>query len=312
MSNDDLKHKASITLQLKEQYTRAYSNEDYVNGKRLELEYVELRKEVLNAVDSEIKRVQSIPIATIKEEVANMLPIDAQSTGIISLDKELVPSPQSKLGGFGLGNYIQIAGSRGAGKTSLLLKIMTSLSLNQRVCWMDFEMGKKRVTKKLKSFVHDDKNLLYYNASRELSDIIDEIKLLTASGVANFVIDSTMKINTKDITNLYERFSKISQELSSLTSTLHINIFIINQMSQNAEKENSLSLKHGNDAEYDADYIFYILKMKKTDARDRIIKDNQGFPIYDESYRLIKCTKNREYDRLFSVKVAIEEIFSKN
>ncbi|MBN2825999.1 MAG: hypothetical protein JXQ76_11780 [Campylobacterales bacterium] len=313
MSSNDLKNKAQNALKLKEEYAKAYANEDYENGKRLELKYIELRKEVLTAVDNEIKRVQSIPIILIKAEVANMPPIDAQSTGILSLDRELVETKQnSYLGGFGLGNYIQIAGSRGAGKTSLLLKIMTSMSLQQQVCWMDFEMGKKRVVEKLKQFNHHNENLLYYNASRELSDIIDEIKLLSASGVSHFVIDSTMKIQTKGITNLYERFSKISQELSALTSTLNINIYIINQMSQNAEKENTLSLKHGNDAEYDADYLFYVLKMKKTDERGRVIKDREGIALFDESYRVIKCAKNREYDRLFSVNVPIEEIFSKN
>lgn len=305
-----LKQKATEALRLKEQYSRAYET-DFDLGKKLELQYLSLRREILDEVDSDIKRQKSVPIREIKRRVTATPKKPKRATGIRSLDYELVTYKQKmrhETGGFSLGNIIQIAGSRGAGKTSLMLKMLTSLSNFERVCWMDFEMGERRVTEKLEDFAHNEDNLLYYNSSRELSDVIDEIKFLNASGVNHFVIDSTMKLYSKKATDTYDKFSSISRELSELTSTIGINIYIINQMSQQSERDGALMLKGGNDAEYDADYIIYILKMKKLE-NGKIVKDEMGFDIYDEDMRLIKCTKNREDDRTFTVQVNKSEIF---
>lgn len=306
----DLKEKSQKALSLKTQYMRAYES-DFALGKQLEIAYLELRKEILEEVDKDIKRQKSIPIKEIKRRVLAMPKRPKRETGISSLDYELVTESQKmrhEKGGLSLGNYIQIAGSRGAGKSSLMLKIMTNLSNYERVCWVDFEMGEKRVIEKLEDFGHDEDNLLYYNSSRYLEDIIDEIKFLNASGVNHFVIDSTMKISVKGVADKYDRFSTISQKLSELTSTLGINIYIINQMSQSAERDGFLSIKHGNDAEYDADYIFYILKIKKENSGE-VETDELGFEVYDEEKRAIVCTKNREDDRLFNVVINKSEIF---
>ncbi len=308
----NLQEKANKARELKAEYSRAYEV-DFNTGKKIELEYLSLRSQILAEVDNEIKRQRSIPIGEIKKRVEAMVHKPKRETGIRTLDYELVTDMQKlqhQMGGFSLGNYIQIAGERYAGKTSFMLKVLTNLSHHEQVCWVDFEMGERRVVQKLKDFTHDEKKLLYYNASRHLDEIIDEIKFLNASGVNHFVIDSTMKITIKNITDKYDRFSTISQQLSELTSILGINIYIINQMSQGALREGELSLKHGNDAEYDADYIFYILRAKKI-LNGKVAKDKDGFTIYDDSMRIIKCTKNREDDRLFSVTIGKSEIFSK-
>jgi len=305
-----LKEKALQARSLQEQYIRAYET-DFEEGRRLELEYLDLKREVLLSVDDNIKRQKSLPIHVIKKRVAEMPKRPKRETGIRSLDMELVTEAQKmrgERGGLSLGNYIQIAGSRGAGKSSFMLKILTSLSNYEPVCWIDFEMGEKRVVEKLKDFDHSDDNLLYYNSSRYLDEIIAEIKFLNASGVNHFVIDSTMKIMVKGVADKYDRFSLISQMLSELTSTLMVNIYIINQMSQSAERDGVLSIKHGNDAEYDADYIFYVLKMKK-EVNGEIVKDELGFEMYDEDMRVIKCTKNREDDRTFTAVINKSEIF---
>ncbi|MDM5264699.1 hypothetical protein PF327_10880 [Sulfurovum sp. XTW-4] len=307
----ELKQKAEMALSLRNRYASAYQAGDIAEGKKLEHEYLTLRLEVLNEVNTEIKRQRSIPVRLIKQEVANMPKRPKRETGIRSLDYALVTERQAMLnhrGGFSLGNYIQIAGSRGAGKSSLMLKIMTSLSNHERVSWFDFEMGKKRVTEKLEDFEHNEDNLLYYNSSRDLDDVVSEIKLLNASGVNHFVIDSTMKLNIKGVSDRYERYSLISQNLSELTSTLGINIYIINQISQSSERDGVLAIKHGNDAEYDADYIIYILKMKLVE-NGKVKKDEFGMDLFNEDMRIIKCTKNREDDRLFTIELNKSEIF---
>ena len=303
--------KANKTIELRTQYTNAYQNGDIEAGKKIELEYLKLRSEVLGEVDDEVARQRSMPISKVKERVAAKPKRPKRETGIRSLDRALVSDRDAmfgKVGGFAVGSYVQIAGSRGAGKTSIMMKIMTGLSLVERVCWFDFEIGQKRVTEKIEAFTHNDTNLLYYNASRDLDDVIGEIKLLQATGVEHFVIDSTMKISVSGVHDRYERYSTISQRLSELTSTLGINIYIINQMSQSAERDGVLAIKHGNDAEYDADYIIYVLK-KRIIENGKAKKDQYGMNLFDETMRLIRIEKNREDDRTLTVEVPKDEIF---
>jgi hypothetical protein len=186
-----------------------------------------------------------------------------------------------------------------------MMKMLTGFSNREKVCWFDFEMGEDRVVKKLDDFPYSPDNMLYYASSRDLTDVIEEIKYLSATGISHFVIDSAMKIRVPGLST-YEKFSEISSQLSALTSSLMINIYMINQMSQMAERENNLSIKHGNDAEYDADFIFFLLNVQATETKDsrgtvtRIPKvDDAGFPIIDDTVRLLKCTKNRQDERLF-------------
>ena len=74
-------------------------------------------------------------------------------TGIRELDYELVNDKmksRGERGGLALGNFIQIAGSKGSGKSSFMLKMLTGFSNYEKVSWFDFEMGEDRVIKKLK------------------------------------------------------------------------------------------------------------------------------------------------------------------
>ena len=211
-------------------------------------------------------------------------------------------------GGLALGNFIQIAGAKGTGKSSLMLKILTGFSLYENVSWFDFEMGEDRVVEKLKAFRHNADKIFYYTASRNIDDVTDEIKFLNAGGVNHFVIDSAMKINVPG-TDRYEKFSTISGRLSELTSYLGINIYMINQMSQSAEREGHLAIKHGNDAEYDADFIFYLVNAIKHDNNNNPIKDETGQLMRDQDKRVLKCEKNRQDDRLFTIEISKTAIF---
>ena len=301
----NLQEKADKTLALKANYLNLYENQNYDNAKKVELEYLDLRRELLTEIDDDIARQRSIPMSIIKKRVYEKVRPKRIETGIHNLDMELVDDAmhmRGEKGGLALGNFIQLAGSKGTGKSTIMLKIITGFSNYERVSWFDFEMGEDRVVKKLEDFTYDDENVLYYSASRLLSDVVDEVKILNASGVKHFVVDSAMKIRVKT-SDRYEKFSTISSELSELTSSLGINIYMINQMSQTAEREGHLSIKHGNDAEYDADFMFFILSKPETDESGDVVVDDMGIPKVDENSRYLKCTKNRQDERLFTVEI---------
>lgn len=300
----NLKEKAQEAKKLQLEYLRLYDLSRDEEAHKKELEYLDARREVILSVNSQIARRRSLPIREVRKMVEAMPETQRRETGISSLDYELLPSDKygnGRKGGFAIGNFIQIVGSRGSGKSSFMMKILTGISRFEQVAWFDFEMGERRVISKLKSYLHDEDNLLYYNGSRSIEEVTDEIKLLNAEGVSHIVIDSTMKITVAGV-DRYEKFSSISGKLSELTSQFGINIYIINQISQYADREGHLSIKHGNDAEYDADFIFYLLN-KPTDE-----EDEAGRPVPDENVRILKCEKNRQDERLFTVEIPKYEI----
>lgn len=299
-----LKAKAEKALELKSKYLHEYEHGSFEKAKETELEYLQARSDVLSGVENNINRQRSIPIKIIKERVRTKPKVKRIETGIRELDYELVTEEMKTRGikgGLALGNFIQIAGSKGVGKSTFMLKMITGFSNYEKVCWFDFEMGEDRVVKKLEDFTHNDDNLLYYASSRTLDDVISEIKLLNASGVNHFVVDSAMKIRVSN-TDRYEKFSTISGELSALTSALGINIYMINQMSQTAERDGILSIKHGNDAEYDADFMLFILN-KPLIKDGKNVYDELGIMKIDDSCRMVRCTKNRQDERLFTVTI---------
>jgi len=304
--------KVKEAKKLEVQFKREYANENYEVGSKIEKEFLQLRLQIIDSVNENINRFKSIPLSVVRERVNQMkrpVPIE---TGIKSLDRELVGKDAHKrgdIGGFPLGNLIQIAGAKGAGKTTILLKMLSNFSLNQKVSWMNFEMSDMQVIDKIDAFNANENNVLYYTSSRELSEIANEIKYLNASGVKHFVIDSNMKINVSNASS-FEKDSKISNVLKELTSVLDINIYMINQMSKENEKNNELYLKGGNDTEYDSDMILFILKAKLLDANDKPKVDELGAVMFDENIRFIKCTKNRIFDnRLFLAKIEKSELF---
>ena len=307
---DNLEEQAKKAMKLKNEYLHLYELDQNKQARSKELEYLELRKNILSSIDENIIRQKSISIRKVRERVESKPMIKRIETGIKSLDMELV-SDSMKLrgisGGMALGNFVQIAGGKGVGKSSIMLSILTGFSHYEKVCWFDFEMGEDRVIQKLKDFNHNEDNMLYYAASRKLDDVVDEIKFLNASGVNHFVIDSAMKINVPN-SDRYEKFSTISGRLSELTSSLGINIYMINQMSQSADGEGRLAIKHGNDAEYDADFIFFIVKVPMRNQHGKVIKDENGIPEVDHDNRMIICEKNRQDERLFKVVIPKYEI----
>ena len=176
-------------MELKDRYLHLYEQDRDKEARAIELKYLELRKTVLYSVDENIIRQKSVPIRQIRERVESKPSIKRIETGIRSLDMELVSDSMKARGisgGMALGNFVQIAGGKGVGKSSIMLSILTGFSNYEKVCWFDFEMGEDRVIQKLKDFKHNEDNMLYYAASRNLDDVVDEIKFLNASGVNHF------------------------------------------------------------------------------------------------------------------------------
>jgi len=279
----------------------------------IEKQYLQDRSKIIDLVNEGMKRRKSISFDNIEKEVAAMPKIMPRETGIRVFDYELVTEADrkySKVGGFPLGKFIQIAGTRGSGKTSLLLKMISGFTYGEQVSWFDFEIGKASSVEKLKQFSYVNTNLLYYGGSRELEDIVSEVKILFAEGVKHFIIDSNMKIRVSGAYSEVNKNSTISDALSELTSSLNINIYLINQVSQQSDKDGTLYLKNGNDGEYDADMMFFITKVRLLDDKKHLAIDDSGQPMWDESARMIHCTKNRPYDRLFTVKIEKNDIFT--
>lgn len=269
-----------------------------------EREYLVLRKELIDEVTTEVQEKKSINFNQVRERVKNRKREPKRETGIRVLDMELVEETKyghGTLGGFTLGNFIQLAGERGAGKTTLMLRILAGLSNHETVSWFNFEMSDEKAVNSLDEFTNG--TIEYYEGSRELSDMVDEIKFLYSSGVRHFLIDSMMKIESKGLKRGYESFSHISSKLSELTSTLGINIYLIQQMSSESQRNNTLMMKHGNDAEYDADYMFFVVKATTGE------KDEAGQHIVDSTKRFLTCTKNRPYHRLFTIEIQKSDIF---
>ncbi len=294
-------------------YKVAYQNNDFENGLNLEKDYLELRLKIINAVNMEVKKRKSIPFYKIREELKDIPVKPKRETGVEKLDSMLLPEDErgfGKLGGFSLGNYIVWAGAKGAGKTTIVLKLMANLSKYEKVAWFDFEMGRRKADSKIRSFEHSDTNLHYYDGDRDLEEIIGEIKVLFADGFRHFVIDSKMKITVNGAKRGYESSSVISSRLSELTSSLEINVHMIDQMSAENTKDAHLGLKGGNDAEYDADYIFYMMKVQKKGSDGRVERDEAGVPLLDDTRRLLICDKNRVDDNDgFRVEICKDDIY---
>ncbi len=304
--NLTFEQKAARTKELEIEYKQLKATDMNASIAK-EKEYIALRSEVLAEFDSAQREKRSENLQVVFDRV-DAMPVDPKfQTGIRSLDMELVDEDEKMRharGGFTMGNFISIAGERSAGKSTIMMKIMAGFTQTQKISWFDFEMGEKSVRRKFEKFTDAIiSNVEYYGGDRDFNIIIEEIKILYAMGIRHFVIDSMMKIRVKGMASKYLEVSYVSSVLSEMTSRLGINIYMINQMNSNDQRTGTLMMKHGNDVEYDSDYIFFILK-KKLDETDEI-----GLSVYDQNSRMIVCLKTRpDEDRLFNVEIPKSEI----
>jgi replicative DNA helicase len=212
----------------------------------------------------------------LKTKVSNMPNAIRYETGVYGLDAEL-------RGGFEVGSLIQLAGASGAGKTTLFLKIVANIAKYAPSCFFNFEMGDRRIIKRLATLLTEDiqwDNLLLNSETRNVNDLVMEITLLASEGMKFFAVDSRMKLRLDGSEAEYQKISKMSSMLSECAIKHDIIILMINQISEEDLKSGRLSFKGSGDQMFDSDMALFIVVNE------------------DESRELI-CRKNRQDEHLF-------------
>lgn len=236
------------------------------NNKIKMLDLLEIKKQ------SENKTARQL-----RDDVDNRKAAIRYETGLHYLDPHLK-------GGFEVGSLIILGGQSGAGKSHILLDMLSNVSRYSKCLFFNFEMGDRRITKRLKRLLHTDEqwdNLHINSTSRDLDDLVMEIKLAAEDGFVFFSVDSKMKINVKGAEAEHQKISKISRVLSEVAIEYDIIIFLINQISEENLKTGRLAFKGSGDQLYDADMALFLT-------------------IGEEDRRTLTCAKNRQDEFLFS------------
>jgi len=224
------------------------------------------------------------------KNVESMPKIPRYRTGLRFLDDHMVDADDTKNIGIEQGSYVVIGGASGGGKTTMTLDILANVSRSNKCVLFNFEMGDKRISKRMKKLLHNKEqadNLLINNSSRSLQDLTGEIKILANDGIKFFVIDSRMKITIKGSRDPeYIKIAQVSRELSELSAKLDIIIIMINQIAEEDLKNGRMSFKGSGDQLYDADIAWFII----------VEKDDNGNIIN----RKIVCAKNRQDEFTYS------------
>lgn len=222
------------------------------------------------------------------------------------------------LKGIPVGVMVQFAASSYVGKTTTLMRLALNIAKTEKIVHFNFEMSDRILHKIYKDMITDyiepkqlENLIIPQDTSNFLDDLVDDIKYLYLHDkIRFFIIDSRMKITTNDRTAT-EAATNISKKLSELVKKFGMTIILINQLSEEAIRENRLVLKESNNQEYDADLFFglaYVYETEEINGKKKIKKDMTGNPIVKENVRLFKCKKNR-LGKPFDGLIYINEIF---
>ena len=223
---------------------------------------------------------RTITARELRTKIYNMPKAIRYEIGIRQIDEHLN-------GGFEVGSLIQLAGASGSGKTTLFLQIIANIAKYTQSAFFNFEMGDRRIVKRLASLLKEEKqwdNLLINSETRDINDLIMEITLLASDGIKFFAVDSRMKLKKQGSEAEYQKISMMSSMLSECAIKNDIIILLINQISEEDLKSGRLSFKGSGDQMFDSDMALFIVVDK------------------DGGRKLI-CTKNRMDDHLFSVEL---------
>ena len=214
----------------------------------------------------------------------------AEPEPVIEVIPTSIKAIDEKVGGLVKGAFIQLAAASGAGKTTTMVKILSSLARYEPVVHFDFEMGKVKLYRILRRYLPTKEQRDNYkidSSHYRLNDLINKIKLGIKNNIEIFVIDSKMKIETGE-KDQYKSSSLISAELSKLSRDYNVTIVLINQMSEDSIKNGYPSLKGSGDQVYDSDMVFFLSKipLKKK-------ADDKGMMMFDQTKRKVYCMKNR-------------------
>jgi predicted ATP-dependent serine protease len=198
-------------------------------------------------------------------------------TGISCID--------DNMGGLSLGSFINIAGESFVGKTTLMLKILTNLAAGHKVLFFSFEMYEDLLKNSIYKLAGENylvyQNLLIEQKSRRLGDIDKIIREQARKGLKLFVIDSIMKIEVAGKPKEYEQRTYISSVFSKLCQELGIIVILINQISEQDQRDGRMAFKSSGNIAFDSDVNFFILASKHDKTSG------------DISERTMWCTKDR-------------------
>jgi len=265
--------------------TIQFSNANDVEKWELESELLEKKLELNKLRKNNKIESKAVTAFDLINDVNSRPNIPRYETGVAPLDKALN-------GGIEIGSFVQLAGSSFAGKTHLVIEIMSQVATYDKVLFFNFEMGDRRIAQRFEKTLHTEqakRNMLIHNDNRELSHIVSEILSAAKTGVKFFAIDSKMKIEVSSEKEDYKKFSKISATLSKLTQENEIIIFLINQVSEDDDKTGRLAFKGSGDQLYDTDIaLFYSLDKKNPNAR------------------VLVCRKNRQDENNFTLNLTLD------
>jgi len=289
-------NKKELANRIKKLKIEISQTEDFDERLELEKKRADLIDELYRMIKEEREKS---PTFTAKELLSKNPPVlEFFKTDIRAID--------DNLGGLIKGGFIQVAAASGAGKTTIMVRLLSNLAEHNKVAHFDFEMGEYKLFFLLKNFLKSQKQLDNYHINTEthkLDDLIREITYLSDQGVKIFLIDSKMKIETNE-KDTYKSASLISHELSKLTKSGNITIILINQMSDSAIRDGRAELKGSGDQVYDSDVILVLTKLVD---KENSVKGEP--PVYDETKRGLICVKNR-FGRLFRDEIYKNEILN--
>jgi replicative DNA helicase len=302
--------------------------ENNIEKVELEIDYFEVLKEIAkmeNDTDKAIeykkkklqKELEYISLVEMQKEVKTITLKEFLQKEMKDFEyvKSYIKAIDNNLGGIPVGVMIQFAARSYTGKTTTLMRIALNIAKTEKVAHFNFEMSEMILHKVYSNMARNhvepkqlENLILPEDASSHLDDLIKDIKLLNfRDKVRFFIIDSRMKITTNDKT-AKETATNISKKLSELVRELGITIILINQLSEEAIKENRIVLKESGDQFYDADIVLGLGFKYLTDSKNKILKDEMGQPKVDENVRRLICEKNR-LGKPFKDEIHINEIF---
>lgn len=220
-------------------------------------------------------------------KVDKMPKITRYSTGLRYLDDNMKFHKDDNSGGIEVGSLVILGGQSGAGKSHILLDMLSNVSKYAKCVFFNFEMGDRRLVYRLKKLLKTKEQLENFtinSESRDLDELLMEVNILAQEGVKFFAIDSKMKITVKGSEAEHQKISKITKSLSEVAIKNDIIVLLINQISEDNIKTKTLAFKGSGDQLYDADIALFLM-------------------IEDDNSRMLICKKNRQDERLFSEKL---------
>lgn len=287
---EEFERLADLCKDLSLSITKAEYEENADLSIELKKEYHEAKLKMIDMVQSNKDIDATISAAELKRDVDARPKVPRYGTGIEPLDNALK-------GGIEVGTFLQLAGESFAGKTHLVLEILSNIAEYKETMFFNFEMGDTRISQRLtKLFTKKEQwdNFKINSKARKLHDIVTEIKRKARNGVKFFAIDSKMKIEVSGDMDDYRSLNEISKQLAKLAQQEEIIILLINQMNEEDQKTGRLAFKGSGDQMYDTDIaLFYMVN-----------KDKETPP--EKWKRTLVCRKNRQDEINFRIDLKLD------